>query len=159
MPNPMLRLALLSLAIIWAVGCDNGLIMIKGTVTLDGEPLQGATVTFMRSDGKGRPAAGLTSEAGTFELTSFQINDGLPPGEYRVTITKVIDGKDFKTSSSSIEEKHRVAYAKAKSFSPEFPALKKVLPPVYENPQKTPFSCTVPLTSELRFDVESSPSS
>ena len=139
-------------------GCnDSGLVQIEGLVTLDGEPLQSATVTFMRSDGKGRPAAGVTNEEGFFELSSFRQNDGLPPGEYGVTISKAVDGKDFKTASKIIEEKHRAAYKKAKSYNPEFPANKFVIPKVYRDPKKTPFSCTVPLTDELRFELKSEP--
>lgn len=159
---PTLATHLVSIGVVLGslVGCgDKGLVRLTGTVTLDGEPLEAATVTFMRTDGKGRPASGLTSADGAFELTSFRSGDGLPPGEYRVTISKVVDGADFRTSSNSIEEKHRAAYSKAKSFNPEFPALKKVLPPTYENPQSTPFSCSVPPTGELQFDVESTASS
>lgn len=137
-------------------GCDDGMIRVTGTITMDGEPLEAATVTFMRADGKGRPAAGLTDEIGVFELTSFRVNDGLPAGDYLVTITKIVDGKDFRTSSSSIEAKHRDAYKKAKSFSPQYPELKKVLPAIYGNPRATPFSCTIPPTGELAFEIDSS---
>ena len=86
------------------------------------------------------------------------MNDGLPPGEYRVTISKAVDGEDFKTSSSTLEEKHRQAYKKARPYNPEAPKLRRVLPALYGKYRNTPFSCTVPLTSELKFELESSPS-
>lgn len=144
-------------SLLLTVGCDNGLVPIRGVVTLDGEPLQHATVTFMRTDQKGRPASGLTGDDGSFDLTTYQASDGLPPGDYRVLISKVVDGKDFKTASSTLEEKHRAAYKRAKSFNPEFPQFRKILPALYEHPTKTPFSCTVPLSSELRCELESDP--
>ncbi len=41
---------------------------VKGTVTLDGQPLNGATITFMPADNKGRVSGG-TIENGNFSIT------------------------------------------------------------------------------------------
>ena len=156
-PKSIVQLALLFILVCFSMGCDDSLVYIKGTVTLDGELLEGASVTFFRADIRGRPAAGVTDESGSFDLTSYQKGDGLPPGDYKVTITKVVDGEDFRTSSSLVEEKHRSAYKKAKPFNPQYPRLKRVLPEVYGSLKDTPLACTVPSTEELRFDLESSP--
>ena len=152
-----MRIARLLVPICMTLGCGSDMVQVTGMVSLDGEPLEGATVTFFRADGKGRPAAGITDPQGSFNMTSYQANDGLPPGDYKVTITKVVNGTDFKTSSASLEKKHRTAYAKAKPVSPEVPDMKKVLPLLYENPRETPFTCRVPPDEELRFELESSP--
>lgn len=63
---------------------------VSGRVTLDGEPLAGATVVFapsaegMRS---GRPSIGETDEEGEFFLTSISGVDGAVVGEHAVSIS------------------------------------------------------------------------
>jgi mannose-6-phosphate isomerase-like protein (cupin superfamily) len=57
---------------------------IKGRVLFDGQPLAGASVTFMPE--KGRPATGVTNAKGEYELTTFAKGDGAPPGVYKVSI-------------------------------------------------------------------------
>jgi lysophospholipase L1-like esterase len=56
-----------------------------GTVTLDGKPLPGATVSFVQ--GKAVVAVGKTNADGTFQLVTDGV-PGVPPGEYRVVISK-----------------------------------------------------------------------
>lgn len=77
------------------LGCGSGpgdLNAVSGMVTLDGEPLSGATVSFSpASDGSGRPAVGTTNEQGVYELTDMrfsQAGPGVAVGEYIVTISK-----------------------------------------------------------------------
>jgi hypothetical protein len=78
-------------------GCSNGFVPVHGKVTFeDGSPLtQGgiafSTATFM-ADGKIQPD-------GTFTLTSLKQGDGLPVGNYTVTI-----------SASEVDAKERTTY-------------------------------------------------
>ncbi|MDR0337691.1 MAG: carboxypeptidase-like regulatory domain-containing protein [Planctomycetaceae bacterium] len=78
-------------------GCGNGFIPVHGKVTFeDGSPLtQGgiafSTATFM-ADGK-------IQADGSFTLTSSKPGDGLPPGNYTVTI-----------SASKTDDKERTIY-------------------------------------------------
>lgn len=67
--------------------------MVLGKVTLDGQPLPGATVTFTPlASGAGRAAIGMTDEQGSFRLTAVR---GGPPqrgttiGDYAVNCMKV----------------------------------------------------------------------
>ncbi|HVK16105.1 MAG TPA: metallophosphoesterase [Fimbriiglobus sp.] len=65
----------------------------RGRVTLDGMPAAGATVRFYRveADAPNRPryvADGLTQEDGTFQLSTHKAFDGIPAGEYRVTVVQ-----------------------------------------------------------------------
>ncbi|MGD9633737.1 MAG: carboxypeptidase-like regulatory domain-containing protein [Pirellulales bacterium] len=60
---------------------------VRGTITYHGQPLAGAAVTFM-ADGAARAATGKTDEAGTFQLTTFEPNDGAVPGTHVVTVKK-----------------------------------------------------------------------
>ena len=59
-----------------------------GTVSLDGEPVAQASLMFIPDSG--RPASGNTNTNGAFELSSYGGNDGLPAGNYRVTVTKLV---------------------------------------------------------------------
>ncbi len=60
---------------------------VTGMLMLDGKPVAGATLTFHPADGAQRPAIGKTGPDGKFKLTTFEINDGAVPGDYRVTIS------------------------------------------------------------------------
>jgi len=71
---------------------------VSGVVTLDGQPVEGATVTFRPSEkGVGIGATAITDAQGVYKLTATQIvNDKQPvqgagtlPGKYQVTVKKV----------------------------------------------------------------------
>jgi hypothetical protein len=59
---------------------------VRGVVTLDGEPVEGAAVMFSPRDG-GRPAIGQTDERGEFRLQTVAPGDGALLGEHAVTVT------------------------------------------------------------------------
>src|SRR5262249_36492736 len=56
-------------------GCSDK-VRVKGVVTLDGNPVQGATVTFIPDGRSGQSATGITQEDGSFRLTTLKENDG-----------------------------------------------------------------------------------
>jgi len=61
---------------------------VEGTVTHNGSPVEGASVTFTPADTSGSTAGGRTDAAGKYTLmTSFGAN-GAEPGTYTVTISK-----------------------------------------------------------------------
>ncbi len=57
-----------------------------GLLTLDGQPVAGASIVFMPQGG-GRPALGRTDQGGRYTLTTFEKGDGAPPGAYSVAIS------------------------------------------------------------------------
>ncbi len=64
---------------------------VRGRVLVRGKPAMGADVSFFGLDAELRTAAapfprGTTDEDGVFELTSFELGDGAPEGEYAVTV-------------------------------------------------------------------------
>ena len=67
---------------------------VSGVVTLGGNPVEGATVTFHAGvpapgqTAQGNSAVGQTDAEGRFQLKTFEANDGAVPGEYVVTISK-----------------------------------------------------------------------
>jgi len=75
----------------WAGGCGSGgpeLVPLTGTVTLDGEPVEGASVTFMPQF-TGQPATGTTDVTGKFSLRTHPHGEGVMPGKHKVTVQKM----------------------------------------------------------------------
>lgn len=62
-------------------------IPVSGTVTLDGSPVEGATVMFCAPNLK-LTAYGKTDSAGVYQLTTYEQGDGAPVGHFQVTIRK-----------------------------------------------------------------------
>jgi hypothetical protein len=68
---------------------------VTGTITLNGRPLAGVTVTFVPD--KGPVAAGVTDKVGRFAMTTYEENDGAALGRYRVKISDSIPEGDRRT--------------------------------------------------------------
>ncbi|WP_146119113.1 carboxypeptidase-like regulatory domain-containing protein [Blastopirellula marina] len=85
-------LSLMVLATLAVAGCGQqsygDLGLVTGTVTMDGQPVKEAMVTFTPSDG-GRPSRGVTDESGKYELIYIRTTKGAVPGEHRVMIETI----------------------------------------------------------------------
>ena len=86
-----LLLGLTSLPLL--TGCGGGaaspdLRAASGNVTLNGNPVEGASISFFPTVQGGRSATGTTDASGNFKLSSFQKEDGALIGKYNVAITK-----------------------------------------------------------------------
>lgn len=86
---------LVSLAML--TGCQKGddrdlpaTVEASGVVTLDGQPVEGASVVFIPSDGGQYPAQGLTDSSGRFSLQAFEEKSGAVPGKYAVQVSKTV---------------------------------------------------------------------
>jgi hypothetical protein len=68
---------------------------VKGTVTLDGQPVANATVAFTPADSTtAAPAQAASDDAGNFEVTSMfeqgkVTKPGMLPGSYKISVTKL----------------------------------------------------------------------
>ncbi|WP_166820337.1 carboxypeptidase-like regulatory domain-containing protein [Thalassoroseus pseudoceratinae] len=88
----MNRLPLIAIALSFiAIGCGSSddtpeLGTVSGTVTLDGNPVPDAMVSFTPKEG-GRPSSGKTDESGYYELQYSPSNNGAVPGKHQVRIT------------------------------------------------------------------------
>jgi len=77
-----------------ASGCgeSNGqlpVVPVKGVLIFQGKPLDNALVTFHSADqtpGKITSGRATTKRDGSFELSTYNANDGIPEGDYAVTI-------------------------------------------------------------------------
>lgn len=93
--------------VVLIVGCSRNdipkLATVDGTITLNGKPLSGATVSFIPTGSThGMGANGHTDKAGKYELKTRSGDKGAPPGEYRIVVTKMVmpDGSDLSIDST-----------------------------------------------------------
>ena len=61
---------------------------VTGTVTLDGNPVEGAVITFMPDDGENKPAIATSLADGNYSLTTFKTGDGAMLGSYKIKVFK-----------------------------------------------------------------------
>ena len=74
-------------------GPDNpyGTVAVTGKITVNGEPMEGITVTFVPDSPEGVSAFGRTDAGGNYQLTTggAPFGTGAIPGTYSVTFSKV----------------------------------------------------------------------
>jgi hypothetical protein len=143
---------ILSILITTTSGCGGRdsrlpqLVPVEGTVTLDGDALSSAMVTFFPTgDTRGRGATGYTNEEGRYELRAPDGHAGVPVGEYRVTIVKLVmpDGSDFPVDSK---------------IAPMDSPARQILPDTYSDDRQTILTASVPEGGkEIDFPLASSP--
>jgi len=126
---------------------------VTGVVTLDGNPLEGATVTF--SSGSAAPSGfGKSDASGKFSLTTFDANDGAPAGSYQVLVTKTEEAAA--TGAPSIDS---AEYVPPKEIDPNRPAPKpkSLIPEKYGVYGKSGMDATVTADgkNEFKFDLSS----
>lgn len=66
---------------------------VQGVVTYKGQPVEGASVSFQRTD-RTKSAVGRTDAHGKYFLTTFEPGDGAMTGEYDVKIVKYEQPKE-----------------------------------------------------------------
>ena len=85
--------ALLCLVIAGCGGSGIDLCTVTGTVTLDGTPLEGATVEFQPTGEGGSPSYGQTDASGAYNLMFTYDKEGATPGDHTVRISKTTGGE------------------------------------------------------------------
>ena len=125
--GPVLLFAVLGLS----AGCGGGgvpTMPVNGVVTMDDKPLDEATVNFYAEAG-GMGGSARTGSDGKFVVTAGDgKSKGLPPGKYKVTVSKIKGG--------TITDEPPVAAVTDGD-------LKNDLPPIYSNPSQTKLSYSV----------------
>ncbi|MDR0328442.1 MAG: hypothetical protein LBI05_09125 [Planctomycetaceae bacterium] len=122
---------------------------VEGIITLDGEPLDGALVTFYPVQADGRTAAGISNEMGVYKLTA---DGGLPEkgaveGNYRVTVSKMEVRFMDNPRQTPAQENDRVS---------PYSVQEIITPKNYSLLDKTPLTATVNKgKNDLPFDMES----
>jgi len=142
---------------IGATGCGGGgdpnrprTYKTTGSVTLDGKPVSGATVTFAPLEG-GPPSVGMSNDAGVFEMTTFSRGDGAVAGSHAVRVEKFELPKSAATAAASTSEDDYVPP------SGPLPEPKNVLPKKYAVPTTSGLSATVNTSNDnvVNFELSS----
>lgn len=105
----VLRTLFMALVAATGVGCGSGepapkLVSVSGTITLDGKPLDGATLAFIPSKSRQvQPSWAYTDAAGKYALKTPEGNSGVQEGEYRIVISKLVmhDGSPIPPGSQT----------------------------------------------------------
>jgi hypothetical protein len=115
-------------------GCSGGKAKAKvtGSVTMDGQPQEGARVTLIPTDSASDvpPQGGATQADGKF---TFDV----VPGNYKVTLTKWVD-KSGKVPGASEDPTQDFTQMMESGL------LTQVFPPKYSDPTNTPLSAEIP---------------
>lgn len=83
----MINKILCAVAILLVAGCGSSDIgRVTGKITIDGAPLQNASVYFY-PEPTGRPSSGMTDEQGQYDLVYTRGVNGAQIGEHRVEIS------------------------------------------------------------------------
>jgi len=127
------------------VGCGDGpaLVPVAGVVTLDGKPLEGATLSFVPAAGNAISTAGsdATGPSGNFKMT-FNGRAGLAPGKYSVLVSKA---EEVSNSGKKIPPE----FAKASLEKMLMGVTKETIPP-----QKLAREIEVPPEGATDFDLD-----
>ena len=116
----------LFILLLFSVGCGGGsnIGQVEGFVTLDGEPVTRAMVSFHPTDA--RASVGFTDNEGHYELQYIRNVKGAVVGQHKVTISTRIDREDD-PPTSEFGGKGR----------------EETMPPKYLDRKKTELSATV----------------
>lgn len=126
-----------------AAGCGGsaGLVPVSGTVRLDGQPLAQASLRFV-PDGDARTHWGtaLTGADGKYRVMGPQGQDGLAPGPYKVTVSRLLrkDGTPPPANVPPIESD-----------------ATESLPAIYSHPDRTTLKVTVEPGKSVDLDLTS----
>jgi hypothetical protein len=133
------------------VGCGPKLQKAGGVVKVDGKPIDQGTVGFYPIE-PGRPSMAEVQPDGTFELSYLKPGDGLPPGEYKVTI--VSDVWKVNTQAKAQEEALLNKMGVKDEMSMAAGQLIHVVPVEYNTLETTPLKQTVSASSsKFEFDI------
>jgi hypothetical protein len=143
-----------------ATGCGGKFtpVPVRGVVTLDGKPVEAATVYFyaVGDDKDGRPAFGTTDKDGVFRLSTLGNDDGALPRHYKVVVTKYVPTNpnlkipDFPDTLEGRNARSDFMYRnfEDKGIQP----FTNSLPSRYGDSNTTPLECTV--TGKMTVNLE-----
>jgi hypothetical protein len=142
------------------LGCAGGgsldTVPISGIVTLDGTPVEGASVVFAPTSGGGSAASGVTDRGGRYRLTTRDPNDGALPGSYLVMVSKSAVGESADSGAvkpgMSSEEATKAAMEAFVAGGQATTEFKDELPVKYKNPSTSGFTADVAKGGQTQFD-------
>jgi hypothetical protein len=141
-------LVCLALSVFVSSGCSSGSTVsgtypVTGKVTYKGQPVAGATITFVGQGADARSATALSGPDGSYSVRTVE-SEGAMPGTYKVLVDKTEGNVD--TREISMEEAAKIA-------NQPLPKMTKPLPAKYNDAAQTPLSVTVKEEPNT-FDIE-----
>jgi hypothetical protein len=151
MPVRSLSIGVAATLLLAGAGCGKGPVSVRGTVTLDGEPVKGAMVLFLPEEKGGQQASGQTRADGSFELTTRRSGDGAYPGDYKVVV-QYAEGVEAPPAQNMREAFQGLEKAKreGKKGPPRY-----VIPARYRDPAKTELRQKVPTGGPVNLELKS----
>ena len=150
-----LTIFLTSFSVIAFVGCGGPkwppTYKSSGTVTLDGTPVERASISFYPLDGQ-KPANATTDANGVFEVTSFNAGDGAMLGSFGVTIEK-FPAVEIETIPGGVPYDESMNTDEGPSPDSERDPVNE-LPEKYSDHEKSGLSATVTADGENVFTFE-----
>lgn len=149
-----IALSVVFLSFISVVGCGGpggpATVPAEGVVTLDGEPVEGATIVFIDASGGSNSGNGFSDAQGKFELSFIEGKSGMMPGTYMATVQKNVEIKLKPGDLEGEEGEH------ASEGGGDQAGVKNVMPLKYQSP-KPDFTFTIPAegTTDLKLDLTS----
>lgn len=160
------------------LGCGPSYVVVVGVVTMDGQPIEGATVVFTSDDGT-KTAVGISDATGNFTLSG----DGKPgviPGSYKVTVSKsamvagmspsaMAEGSKADNDMVKTMMKGKAAgsgkagpptsspVVGGKAAAPLGGISKNEIPAIYALPNTSPLGQTVPSPGPVKIELKSKP--
>jgi hypothetical protein len=151
-----------SCAVVAAMGCggSGNFATVTGTITHKGSPVDGAKVEFHGTTaqaGKSDIFATQTDSSGKYMLAGVGQNAGVPPGMYKVVITKFEGNVAMTSPEAGMDAGQMEAQASdGGAGAAAQKTIKNHLPSVYASPASTKLSSTIqPGKNEnVNFDLE-----
>lgn len=142
------------MAIALTIGCGDTTVQddrperakVSGKITLDGAPVEGATIRLEAKTGSQQGAIGVSEADGTFVLTTYSSGDGVLPGTYMVIATKTkIEGM--------LSDEEANEYNGRGEEIPE-PTKTELLPAKYATAKTTDIEISVALGEENTLNLD-----
>jgi hypothetical protein len=144
-----MRSTMLLAVLLGVAGCGRHPVPVRGVVTVDNQPLAGATVLFVPEQEGARGADGFTDARGEFALRTYKPGDGAFPGSYKIII-QVPAEMEVPADLTTPEDVQRAVGTRVKAKKPPV-----VLPPIYTAPDRTILRQTVPVEGLVKLDLQS----
>jgi hypothetical protein len=139
----------------------SGLAPAAGIVTLNGAPVEGATISFApaAASSDARSASAMTGKDGKFVVTTLNYGDGMYPGEYQVFITKTtgtggIEDLDSGDKTKTRDNRQIVFHLPLKYGDKNTSGLTVSIPPQGNKNIELKLEGTVDLTPRKPVDVK-----
>jgi Carboxypeptidase regulatory-like domain len=120
-----------------------GTVPVAGKVTHKGQPVEGATISFI-PDGDGRPATAISGAGGAYSLFTLD-SSGAIPGSYTVVVRKM------ETTTQSTQPVSMEEALKLNNRPP--PPPKELLPAKYSDATKSPLKFEVKAGQSNTIDL------